>query len=324
MENKELHSDYPNHELNKWSQNILEVVDNTNIPYDYLPPNIRRNIPEIIKKVIIPNLQTKLRSSERTSIMQDEISRYKEIYRPEKTSVAEYISQYKKITNKKIALQKEMASIITTALNTNFLDKTQADKILTESDLLEPKYFAISSQAKVYTDFCQEKIFSSLGKQLSEEEKWLLITPSQIACYLQKELDVSEYFSENHNITKSTLENRYFNSDPYVAEEYLENNKKRYSDRSLVEIAEARIDHEIQTNRKIYFLLEKKIPLAKELDDISVMDHCFDKYLESKLCFLHDLFLKILLNQHDLSSFKFPNKIETLSTLITETINSKY
>lgn len=325
MENRENRLFWPpKNELNQWSQNIIEVVDNTNIPYDYLPSNVRENISEIIKSIILPNLQTKLRSTENTSIMQEKISKYKEIYHPQKTPPSEFISQYKEITNKKISLQKEMALLIANAIETHSLDKTQAEKILHESDLLEPRYFAISSQAKVYTDYCQEKIFSSFGKLLSEEEKWLIITPSQTACYIQKELDLSEYFSGNHGITESTIEDRYFNSDPYLTEKYLNKHKAKYSGRSLDDITEARMDQKIQTNRKIYFLLERKIPLAKELDDISVMDHCFDKYLESKQCFLHDLFLKILLTQQDLSSFIFPEDLETLTSLIIETINTKY
>jgi len=31
------------------------------------------------------------------------------------------------------------------------------------------------------------------------------------------------------------------------------------------------------------------------VDELLIIDNCFDKYIESKLCFLHDLFLKIYL-----------------------------
>lgn len=326
MKNKEKEIDFLEDaaELSMWGQNILEVIDDTNIPYQYLPKHFRENIPEIIQKIILPNLQTRLRSSEKTIIMQEEVQRLKKIYSPEIMSVKKYASEYKDVTNEKILIQKKISEFVSEAIEKQSLDGVVAGKLLAKSDEIEPKYFAITSQAKLFTDYCYENVLSMQAGCLTEEEKWLLYSPSQVACYIQKELDTAEYFAGEGGVTLRLIANRYYNSDLDLAGKYLKNVKRRYQDVVFSNICIAREEQHLQTNRKIYFLLERKIPLASELDSILVMDHCFDKYLESKSCFLHDLFLKILMSESEGRNLGFDMSLGTLSETIIATINRHY
>ena len=165
-----------------------------------------------------------------------------------------------------------------------------------QSLTIEPIYFAAGARSK---DFIECYLNGSLA-YLSPQDRQTLLTTSSPPAYLRFAIDMGRYYhtslDEDINPLKSRLLKLYFNND----EQYFQTCWGRYKNADKPFPSEDRlsdIEDQIraQTIAKIYFLLERDFKHSQEIDELLVIDNCFEKYLEKKLCFLHDLFLKAYL-----------------------------
>lgn len=300
--------------LNFEQENIDKIVQKTNIPYEYLDIDARANINNIINQFIKPNLQDALRSKENPSIFRKSIKEIIDDVSPEKLSTDMFLHNQKEIYVKKINLQYTIAKFLKETLKDRDDVFSKKEEVITnglnlyeQSLEIEPVYFGYNSQNKKFINYCDNEYFKEHeeNKLINDEERLLLLTPSQPSYYLKREVHFNEYkisSKENRKDAKDFLIKLYFNDDWAYFDTYFKNTISKGGDFFIDDKNKRK---EIQKNilaareqfhnffvKKQYFLLERKIKYARDVDELLIIDNCFDKYFESKSCFLHDLFLK--------------------------------
>lgn len=312
-------------EMGRLGSGIVDLIEQINIPYLYLPPEIRSRMTDIVRKVILPNLQDATRKGVEPATLKEAISAEKEKMNPDQMGMQEYIELVKRVNIDKINLQNEIA-----ALNFSFLGGEVSEddfisigvSLLQRSARIEPVFFASSAQAKKFVAYCMERISIDADGRFSEEELDLLTLPGMPAFYIAFDLDIREWLASTGK-DKDRLENklrrRYYNDDPTFSQSQLNILKTKYfsprnaSERKevLVQITDIRDYLRSRWVRKVNLLSERKVRFSEYLDQLYLFDDIFDKYFESKLCFLHDLFLKIILvdlaegkKDHDFSTME--------------------
>lgn len=329
--------------LNFEQENIDKIVQKINIPYEYLDIDARSNINNIIDQFIKPNLQDALRSKEKPLIFRESIKEVIKDVSPEKMSTGMFLHDQKEIYVKKINLQYVISKFLTETLKNKddaFSKKEEVIanglKLYEQSLEIEPVYFGYNSQNKKFIDYCDNKYFEEYEKNklINGEERLLLLTPSQPSYYLKRELDFNEYKisqKENRKDVKNSLLKSYFNDDEAYFDNYFKNtiskngdffiddkNKRKEIQKNILAVKEQFHNFFV---RKQYFLLERKIKHARDVDELLVIDNCFDKYFESKSCFLHDLFLKsYLINWID-GKYDFNLDNSNMENSIKEALN---
>lgn len=329
--------------LNFEQENLDKIVQKINIPYGYLDIDTRADINNIVDQFIKPNLQDALRAKENPSIFTESIQKTMKMVTPETLSIDKFLHNQKEIYIKKINLQ----NIIAKFLTETFKDKddvfSKKEDVITgglslyeQSLEIEPVYFGYNSQNKKFIDYCDNKYFEEYEKNklINNEERLLLLTPSQPSYYLKRELDINEYKisqKENRKDVKNSLLKLYFNEDEAYFDNYFKNTINKNGD---FFIDDKNRRKEIQKNilaakeqfhnffvKKQYFLLERKIKYARDVDELLIIDNCFDKYFESKSCFLHDLFLKTYLIKWIDGKNNFSLDNSNVENSIKETLN---
>lgn len=300
--------------LNFEQENIDKIIKDLNIPYEYLSPDVSGRIDYIINQFIKPSLQDALRSKKESSILGESIQEIMKDVSPEILPIDKFLYNQKEIYIKKINLQSVISKFLTETLEDKDNAFSKKEDIvarglnLYEQSLeIEPVYFGYNSQNKRFIDYCDNKYFEEYEKNkvINNEERLLLLTPSQPSYYLKREVDFNEYkisSKENREDVKESLIKLYFNDDEAYFNNYFKNTTSKNGDFFIYDKSRQK---EIQKNilevkeqfhnffvKKQYFLLERKIKHARDVDDLLIIDNCFDKYFESKSCFLHDLFLK--------------------------------
>ena len=329
--------------LNFEQENLDKVVKKINIPYVYLGIDIRGNINNIINRFIKPNLQDTLRSKKESSILGESIQEAMKEISPETLSIGKFLHNQKEIYIEKINLQDSIAKFLTETLeNKNDISLNKDDIVANGLNLykqsldIEPVYFGYNSQIKKFIDYCDNEYFAELERKqtIDGDERLLLLTPSQPSYYIKKEIDFAEYKISSRknrvNIKKSLVE-LYFNNDEAYFDNYFKNIIFKNGDFFINDKLQQK---EIQKNilaakeqihnffvKKKYFLLERKIKNTKEVDELLIIDNLFDKYFESKSCFLHDLFLKIFLINWIDGKYDFRIENSTLENSIKSAIN---
>ena len=306
--------------IDRFGSNVEQVVTGINIPYSYLPVELREEIRWVVYEVVVPNLQNLLREGQLGNVLAEQIRVERQVFQPELVSPAEYLRITRQTYVEKIALQVKMADLIndlTVGNLDNIEFKRKAFHLLAHSSKIEARYFALGSQVKQYVDYCIEKMDLGNRSCLSDEDIDLLTSPGLPSFFLVFEMDIAEYFMADETEKVPIflkLVKKYFNNDDYFAHRTLEDLAQRFGrlgDADRKKIDDTRDKLKARWIRKVYLLLERKIPFAEELDEILVYDNCFDKYLESKLCFIHDLFFKICLI--DISGGRRPLSIDALN-----------
>lgn len=300
--------------LNFEQENLDKIVQKINIPYRYLDIDTRAGINNIVDHIIKPNLQDALRAKENPSFFTESIQKTMKTVTPETLSIDEFLHNQKEIYIKKINLQNIISNFLTETLECkeNTLSKefgviARGINLYKQSLEIEPVFFGYNSQIKTFIDYCDNRYFEEYEKKqiINNEERLLLLTPSQPSYFLQREVDFTEYkisAKEKRNDIEESLTKLYFNDDEAYFDNYFKN---VISKENIFFVNEKKQQGKIKNNlltvkeqfhnffvKKQYFLLERKIKHARDVDELLIIDNCFDKYFESKLCFLHDLFLK--------------------------------
>jgi len=321
--------------------NIDTLVEKVNIPYSYLDEEIRGNINNIFTEFIKPNLQDALRMKKESKIFRKPIREALDKINPEKMSIDIFLKDLKSTYVEKINLQSTISDFLREFINrpeslSQIEDKDkltkQGIKLYNKSLKVEPLYFAYSSKIKEFIEYCNKNYFEKA--LVSSDDNLMLLTPSQPSYPFKKELDFSQYRISNKKdrlpIEKKIIK-FYFNNEPLYFNKYLKNILKKQPDFFTKDVNKKK---EIQSYinkttenlqsfyiKKSYFLLERKILFAKEVDDLLMIDNCLDKYLEIKLCFLHDLFLKMYLIKWKGGDYKFRIDENNLEETIRMVLN---
>ena len=329
--------------LNFEQESLDKIVQKINIPYEYLSPDISGRMDCIIDQFIKPNLQDALRSKKESSILGESIQGVRNDVSPETLPIDKFLHNQKEIYIEKINLQNNIRKFLTETLKNKNDISLNKDCIMAnglslykKSLEIEPLYFGYNSQIKKFIDHCDNEYFAELEKKqtIDNEERLLLLTPSQPSYYIKKEIDFIEYKispKKNRDNIKFFLIELYFNNDEAYFDNYFKNTISKNGDFFIDDKNQRK---EIQKNilavkeqlhsffvKKRYFLLERKIKNAKEVDELLIIDNLFDKYLESKSCFLHDLFLKIhLINWAD-GNYDFRLENSNLENSIKSALN---
>jgi len=253
-------------------------------------------------------------------------------------TIDKFLHNQKEIYIEKINLQDSIAKFLTETLeNKNDISLNKDDIVTNGLNLykqsldIEPVYFGYNSQIKKFIDYCDNEYFAELERKqtIDGDERLLLLTPSQPSYYIKKEIDFAEYKISSRknrdNIKKSLIE-LYFNNDEAYFDNYFKNGDFFIDDKfQQKEIQKNILAAKEQIHnffvKKKYFLLERKIKNTKEVDELLIIDNLFDKYFESKSCFLHDLFLKIFLINWIDGKYDFRIENSTLENSIKSAIN---
>jgi hypothetical protein len=281
------------------------LVERINIPYTYLPSFLRQDMPGVVKDYIQPLLHDLIRAGKKPALMGEEIAREKERFSPEKLSIRTFLSLSKRIRQERLNLHYRI-SLLMNAYHEGRLDNRSLVEeglvLMRKSFEIEPSAIALAALAKTYV----EKYMTMMPKEgLSDEELDLLLTMAIPSAYVSFELDMREYLAsdqEKRRKLKPRLIKRYFNDEElYFArrvaemEEALEPllNDPKKRQQILDDISDIRGMFKSRWVRKVNLLTERKIPYAAEIDEVMMIDNCFDHYLACKTPFLHDIFLKM-------------------------------
>jgi hypothetical protein len=315
------------------------LIEKINIPYPYLDEEVRGNIDNIFTEFIKPSLQDALRGDKDTEILQESIKEASDKIIPGSLAIDVFLRNLKSIYVDKINIQNNISAFLTETVGDGELLSQKRDEItkrgiqLYDSSLqIEPLYFAYSSKIKEFADYCNKIYFEKAS--ITPDENLMLLTPSRPCYPIKREIDFSRYRiceKEDRPEFEQELIKLYFNNEPLCFHKYMKKVMKRQSDfftddpgeRGEIEVFISKNTGNLQSFyfKKLYFLLERKIPYAKEVDELLVIDNCFDKYLESKLCFLHDLFLKIYLIKWKEGQYGFKVDKKNLKEMIRMALN---
>lgn len=302
--NKEIIKPY-SLDFGKLGAQTRELSERINFPYIYLPDFLREDMPSVAKRYVQPLLQDLSRAGKQPVLMKEQIAIEKERFSPDKLSIQDYIFQCKRVYEARLNLYYQISLLVSSYLNAE-LDDTdlvmEGLVLLRKQPEIEPSMFALAALAGKYIEKYVEMIPK---KGLSREELDLLTVMAIPSTHVSFELDMREYLAsgeEEKQQLKPRLMRRYFNDEELYfvrkvteMEEslrpFLSDPEKRQQ--TLDEINEVRDMFKSRWVRKVNLLIERKIPYAAELDEIMMIDNCFDKYLRYKAIFLHDLFLKM-------------------------------
>jgi len=293
--------------------NLEELVEKINIPYEYLDNQIRERIDKIFFKIIKPSLQDKIRAHQEPRFLNKEFARKTDRIVPDKMDINVFHTNLKNIYVQKINSQNTIAIFLKETLkNRDDLAKNRHDIVSRGMVLynralkIEPLFFVYSSKIKDFIEYANKKFFEQ--SLITHDENLMLLTPSQPTYFIKKEIDFMKYKisdREHRKEIEKKLIRLYFNNEPLYFKKNLRDMIKREGDVFLInqkekesikkKIAQTKEIYQSFYNKKFYFLLERKTKHSKEVDELLIIDNCLDKYLESKLCFLHDLFLKTYL-----------------------------
>lgn len=302
--NKEIIKPY-SLDFGKLGNQTKELSELVNLPYVYLPDFMREDMSGVAKRYVEPLLQNLNRAGKQPVLMREQIAAEKERFSPDKLSVVGYISRCKRVYETRLNLYYQISLLMNSYWNAELSDTdlvTEGLTLLKKQPEIEPSMFALAALARKYIEKCME-IMPKRG--LSEEELDLVTVMAIPSVYVSFELDMREYLASSEDERqqlKPGLMKRYFNDEElYFARKVTEMGRslgQLLSDseerqQTLDEINDVRDMFKSRWVRKVNFLSERKIPYAAELDEIMVMDNCFDKYLWYKAIFLHDLFLKM-------------------------------
>lgn len=291
-------------DLGKLGSRVEEWIEIINIPYLYLPDFLRRDMPKVVRAYIQPIMQDMSRAGKLPLLMTEQIRSEKERLSPEKVSVEDYLGENHRMYEEKVNLHFDIQQLILswqsgTTTDIDFVKRGMG--LLKVASRVEPWHFAIGGLAKKYI----EKYMSLMPQDLPEDDFDLVMVTGIPCAYVTFELDLREYLISNETEKRALipgLMKRYFNDDrlyfdvvvdrmSHALSGYVNDKTQRKEIRR--EIDDTRDAFRSRWIRKVNLLVERKVRFAEELDSLMVMDSCFDKYLEYKALFLHDLFLKM-------------------------------
>lgn len=292
--------------LGKYGIMAEKVAEEVNIPYLYLPGDVRTEIRGMIKTVIAPKLQELHQQGKEALLMSDVISLEKSRLSPDKMRVNEFIMELESAYRRKIESHNLAADLIS-GLKDGRINKfeflQEARGLLKTFPEIEATFFAAGNMEKKYVQKCVDD--SGIA---DPELLRLYLTPAIPNFPILYELDLREFLisnGEKRQISKASLIKKYFNGDPIYAESFL--NKYLLKMEGTVDTPQKRIEikneidelreyfHERQ-GEKIYLLIERKLRYMNEVNLLITYDDYFDQVMTIKCCFLHDLFLKIFAN----------------------------
>lgn len=288
------------------------LVESINIPYQYLTPQQRANIPEYYANIVKPNIQDALRNNQDIGQVLQECKRYQEIYIPKVTSFIDYKTFIKQSYSEKINWQYQISQLLD-SVSQNGFDKPSIDQallLLFQAEIIESKFFAASLQMKPYAEHFLARI--EANKFINTADLILIQSPVQPSAYMLKDIDIQLLASDALDTEETKkIQQKYFNNDPYYLAKAYSNNSLDKIEINKLKIEKNRIMQEAQKRwvDKTYLITERQMRGVADLDFLLMMDNCFDKYLENKLCFLHDIFLKISLMEEKFQGFKGFDKI---------------
>ncbi|MBI2310450.1 hypothetical protein HYU90_01310 [Candidatus Collierbacteria bacterium] len=291
-------------DLGKLGSRVEKWVETINIPYLYLPDFLRKDMPNVVRTYIQPIMQDMSRAGKLPLLMTEQIRSEKERLSPDKVSVGDYLSENLRMYEEKVNLHFDIQQLILAWRSGAITDidlVRQGIGLLDVASGVEPWHFAIGGLAKKYI----EKYMSLMPQDLPEDDFDLVMVTGIPCAYVTFEMDLREYLISGET-EKQTLRpglmKRYFNDDPLYFDMVVDRmsralggyvNDKIQRKEIRREIDDVRDAFRSRWVRKVNLLVERKVRFAEELDRLMVMDSCFDKYLEYKALFLHDLFLKM-------------------------------
>jgi len=302
--NKEIIKPY-SLDFGKLGDQAKELSERINFPYVYLPDFLREDMLGVARRYVQPLLQDLSRAGKQPVLMKEQIAAEKERFSPDKLSARDYIFQCKRVYEARLNLYYQISLLMSSYWNAELGDAdlvTEGLALLRKQPEIEPSIFALAALARRYI----EKYMEMIPKEgLSEEEIDLLTVMAIPSTFVSFELDMREYLASSEDEKqqlKPSLMKRYFNDEElyFVRKvtkmekslgQLLSDPEKRQQ--MLDKINDVRDMFKSRWVRKVNLLTERKIPYAAELDEIMMIDNCFDKYLWYKAIFLHDLFLKM-------------------------------
>ena len=278
-----------------------------NIPYAYLPPQARKDLSFIIKNYIRPNVRDRIRQQKEAGILGKEIAAHREGLSPQRISIPDFFQGLQAAYVDKINSHYQIAKFLQAALGSDWGDTqeafAEAQRLYRKSRKVEPIQLALSSKIKDFIEYYEETILP--GRSLSPEGLLLLATPSLMPYPVKSGLDFLRYRlslgTSSQEEEKERLLKLYFNDDYCQFENFCKEHP------NLVPIPadeKGKVEEYMQTiqedwrvfrGRKLYLLLERQIPYAREVDKLLITDNCLHGYFISKEWFHHDLFLRIYL-----------------------------
>jgi len=285
------------------------------LSYPYLSSEMCRDIPELSKEVI--NITQEIGLSKR---FLKEIQACQDSVKPEKMTLENFNFFLIQVYNDKINIQKDMRDLIIQFKDRRCSHKNLCLKgtaCLKKSISIEPKFFAVSSCIKLHTDNAIETIIENYSNNLSSEEISFLGTPLLTNYYTKRFLDTQQYLTHQSEENYLLLKKRY--GQNFLKSQWF---KQQLADSNLYkEIENAEKE---RMSRKFYFLLERKIPNTKLVDNLLTIDNITEKFLQQNNLFLHDIFLAFLINypEQDISKIKGVEDFSKyLETCIKEVLN---
>lgn len=292
-------------DFGKLGDQTRELSEMINFPYVYLPDFLREDMPGVARQYVQPLLQDLSRAGKQPVLMREQIAAEKEKFSPDKLPIRDYIFQCKRVYEARLNLYYQISLLMGSYWNTELGNVdlvTEGLVLLRKQPEIEPSMFALAALARKYIEKYTEMIPKG---GLSEEELDLLTVMAIPSTFVSFELDMREYLAsgkDEKQKLKPGLLKRYFNNEElYFARKITEmeeglkpvlgDPEKRQQ--TLDKINDVRDMFKSRWVRKVNFLAERKISYAVELDEVMMMDNCFDKYLSYKAIFLHDLFLKM-------------------------------
>lgn len=215
---------------------------------------------------------------------------------PANMSINKYYYLLREAYNQKIETQQKIRSINQDYqfgnIGYDVLVHT-GEELLKVNALIEPKFFAITDLAKSHVDTELVKIKNKYGDFLSTDEISLLSVPSLTNFFTKRFLDVQEFLLNSSTNNKNILEKRY--GRLFFKTDWFKKQKLDITMKERVEEIESK-----RSNDKKYLLVERRIPNAITVDNILIMDHVIDKFIQQNNSFLHDIFLEMqILNPFD-------------------------
>jgi len=295
----------------EFGENSQELLNDTNVPYTYLSPEIRAHIPAIVRDVIVPRIQDALRQGKTADVFKEEIAKQQEIYDPKKMTPEEYLGEIQAIYLEKINLQKTIAQLLLSLAQGRAEDQDKAQKRLSElakrSFELEPKFFGATARVKDFIAYWDENTLQP--RAVSEQERNLFLTPSIQAFPLWLQ-EIPEQEEQAIGL--------FFNLDPHYYSEW----ERQFGLKKPVDTSKPRPSFERPNTKKLYLLLERPMPSSRVIDQLLVLDNTVEKFYEFRYNFLHDLFARIYLVRREQGKTSFPDNKEELEKDIEKALEN--
>jgi radical SAM protein with 4Fe4S-binding SPASM domain len=287
--------------LGKFGENARQLLLDSNIPYQYLPKDLRVQIPQISTNIIIPRLQQALRQGRKSEILENKIEEERDRLDPEKMSLENFVESLKDIYITKINIQKEIAYLLSLEEDE---EKTSSrlEDLIEQSREIEPVFFAVSSRIKDFIKHWEDTVLKPRVKEANERNRFL--TPSIRPYHF--------WLDQIENISPQEKVRLFTNLDP-IQEIKLPIGEKRETQPQ----PSFKPDPE-----KIYQLLERKVPNSELIDQLLIIDNVIEKFIEARTCFLHDLFATIYIQRRRESKPPFPSSQNELEEEIESALKN--